>query len=71
MKRSNFLKLAMAAASGLSLPFTSFAGRRAKTTLPLGAGAQRQRADKGFFVAAGKDRSDKSISLFEGDILDV
>lgn len=62
MKRSNFLKLLMAAASGLSVPFASFAGRRAKAT-----GSSGERPDKGFFVAAGKDRSGKSISLFEGD----
>ncbi len=67
MKRSNFLKLAMAAVSGLSLPFASFAGRRAKTSLTSGQKPEAQRAGKGFFVAAGKDRSDKSISLFEGD----
>jgi mannose-6-phosphate isomerase-like protein (cupin superfamily) len=56
MRRSSFLKLAVAAFSGLTAPFTSFAKRRSE-----------KRVDKGFFVPAGKDRFGKSISLFEGD----
>lgn len=55
MKRSSFLKIAMSAVTGLGLPFGTFARRRG------------ERVDKGFSVAAGKDRHDKSISLYEGD----
>jgi mannose-6-phosphate isomerase-like protein (cupin superfamily) len=56
MKRSSFIKTALTAVSGLALPFTLLARRIS------GRGA-----DKGFFVASGKDRHDKAISIFEGD----
>jgi mannose-6-phosphate isomerase-like protein (cupin superfamily) len=56
MKRSSFFRLTLSAIAGLSLPFSSYARRRSG-----------KKVDKGFFVPAGKDRFDKSISLFEGD----
>jgi len=56
MKRSSFFRLALSAVAGLSLPFSSYSRRRSA-----------KRADKGFFVGAGKDRFDKSLSLFDGD----
>jgi len=56
MKRNTFIRLAAAAAAGLTAPLSAFT--RSRTG---------KRADKGFFVAAGKDRFDKSIYLFEGD----
>ena len=56
MKRNSFVKLALAAVSGLTMPFSLLAKR-----------LQKNRDGKGFFVAAGKDRFDKSISLYEGD----
>ncbi len=56
MKRSSFFRLAFSAIAGLSLPFSSSARRRSA-----------KRADKGFFVGAGKDRFDKSLPLFDGD----
>jgi len=56
MKRSSFVKLATAAISGVAMPFSLLAKH-----------IQRKRVEKGFFVAAGKDRFDKSISLYEGD----
>ncbi|KAA9038373.1 cupin domain-containing protein [Ginsengibacter hankyongi] len=55
MKRSSFFKLFLAAGSVVSSPFSSFAKKDIK------------RVGKGFKVDAGKDRFDKSISLFEGD----
>jgi mannose-6-phosphate isomerase-like protein (cupin superfamily) len=56
MKRNSFVKLALTAASGLILPLSL-----------LAKSLKRNRVDKGFFVAAGKGRFDKSISLYEGD----
>jgi len=56
MKRSSFLKFGIAIGSFLTTPFTINA--RSKTQI---------RENKGFKVDAGKDRFDKSISLFEGD----
>ena len=56
MKRSSFLSLALSAVSGLALPFSSYARHRSG-----------KRMEKGFFVAAGKDRFDKSLALFDGD----
>ena len=58
MRRHAFLKIFTAAASGLVLPFSSFARPRSEKIY--------QRVS-GFFVASGKDRFDKKISLFEGD----
>jgi len=56
MRRSSFIKTVLASASGLTIPFTLLAKR-----------LSGQKTDKGFFVAAGKDRFDKSLSIFEGD----
>jgi mannose-6-phosphate isomerase-like protein (cupin superfamily) len=56
MKRSSFLKFGIAIGSFLTAPFTINA--RSKSQI---------REDKGFKVDAGKDRYDKSLSLFEGD----
>lgn len=59
MKRSLFLKAAITAISSVALPFTALARYR-----------HTKKADKGFFVNAGKDRFGKSMSLFEGDTFD-
>jgi hypothetical protein len=56
MKRSSFLKMILSSGPLISLPFTSLAG------------LYRMRAGRGFMVESGKDRNNKSISLFEGDI---
>ena len=56
MKRSSFLKFGIAIGSFLTAPFTI----NARSKSPI-------RENKGFKVDAGKDRYDKSISLFEGD----
>ena len=56
MKRKNFLKFGLAIGSLLTAPYNIYA--RLKT---------KKREDKGFKVDAGKDRFDKSLSLFEGD----
>jgi len=56
MKRGSFLKFGLAIGSLFSTSFNVYA--RPKT---------KYREDKGFKVDAGKDRFDKSISLFEGD----
>jgi mannose-6-phosphate isomerase-like protein (cupin superfamily) len=56
MKRSSFLKFGLAIGSLFSTSFKTYARPKA-----------RGREDKGFKVDAGKDRFDKSISLFEGD----
>jgi len=56
MKRSAFLKAALTAVSGLTMPFALLARRIS------GLGT-----DKGFFVPSGKDRHDKAMSLFDGD----
>jgi len=57
MKRSSFLKLGLAIGSLFSASLNVPA--RSKT---------RSREDKGFKVDAGKDRFDKSIAPFEGDV---
>jgi len=56
MKRSSFLKFGLAIGSLFPASLHLFA--RSKTSY---------RQDKGFKVDAGKDRFDKSISLFDGD----
>ncbi|RYZ26066.1 MAG: cupin domain-containing protein [Chitinophagaceae bacterium] len=56
MKRNAFLRTCLAAGAFLTSPLTSLAGRKIKN-----------RADKGIQVAAGKDRFEKPITLFEGD----
>jgi len=56
MKRSSFLKSGVAIGSFLTASFNVNARAKSKT-----------REGKGFKVDAGKDRFDKSISLFEGD----
>jgi mannose-6-phosphate isomerase-like protein (cupin superfamily) len=53
MKRSCFLKSAAALVSLAAIPFQSF--------------AKKFRVGKGLVVKAGKDRSDKPLSLMEGD----
>ena len=56
MKRGLFIKSCLAAMSFLAAPFSTIARH------------YKIRVDKGFTVKAGKDRFDKPISLFEGDI---
>ena len=56
MNRNSFLKLCLAVGSFLSTPFVLMAKPFIK-----------KRVDKGIKVDAGKDRFDKSISLFDGD----
>ena len=56
MNRHSFLKLGIALGSFLAAP-----------VFVLAKTIRKKRADKGIFVTAGKDRNDKSISLFEGD----
>jgi hypothetical protein len=56
MKRTSFLKLCLVGGSTITSPFITLA----KT-------GNKKRVDKGFKVDSGKDRFDKSISLFEGD----
>ncbi|SKC72824.1 cupin domain-containing protein [Ohtaekwangia koreensis] len=56
MKRTSFLRHAAALATVLITPVVT----QAKRMNPF-------RTDKGFKVDAGKDRNDKSTSLFEGD----
>jgi len=56
MKRSSFLKFSLAFGSFFLSPFKVHANSKNK-----------DRNNKGFKVDAGKDRFDKSISLFEGD----
>ena len=56
MDRNRFLKLSIAIGSLLSVP------------LKLRANTKKNaRADKGIFVASGKDRFDKSLPIFDGD----
>jgi mannose-6-phosphate isomerase-like protein (cupin superfamily) len=57
MKRSSFMKFCMAAGAALTVPF-------------IGLGKQKpaNRDNKPFKVGAGKDRFDKPINLFEGDM---
>lgn len=56
MNRNHFLKSCLAAGSFLSMPFAVMA-----------ASFGKKRVDKGLKVDAGKDRSGKPITLFEGD----
>jgi mannose-6-phosphate isomerase-like protein (cupin superfamily) len=56
MKRSSFLQRVLAGVSLLATPFTVLGRQQGSTRTP-----------KGFKIDAGKDRFDKSISLFEGD----
>ena len=55
MKRTSFLQLTFSALGALAFPFAAVAA-------PL-----LRRIQKGFFVAAGKDRNDAPLVLFEGD----
>ena len=57
MKRSSFMKIFMATGSALAMPFAGFAYKR-----------ELNRDNKPFKVDAGKDRFEKPITLFEGDI---
>ena len=59
MKRENFLKVCLSSIAVMATPFAIIA----KTSLNL-------RDKKGFKVGSDKDRNNKSISLFEGDIFD-
>jgi mannose-6-phosphate isomerase-like protein (cupin superfamily) len=59
MKRTNFLQICLAASAVVTAPLNVMAKSVKKFLL-----------DKGFMVAAAKDRNDKSISLLEGDIFD-
>src|ERR1700759_3023177 len=54
MKLTSFTRLVTAANTGFITPIAAVANLK-------------KRASKGFFVAAGADRFDKSIHLFEGD----
>ncbi len=56
MKRSSFLKFGLAVGSFLTAPFAVYARLK-----------KGKRENNGFKVDAGKDRFDKSISLFDGD----
>ena len=60
MKRSSFLRLFISAGSFLTIPFSGYARRKSAN-----------RIDKGFKVDSGKDRFEKEITLFEGDIFDT
>ena len=55
MKRKSFLKVSLSALGALATPVIAIA-------VPV-----LRRIGKGFFVAAGKDRADAPLSLFEGD----
>ncbi|HEY5748041.1 MAG TPA: cupin domain-containing protein [Chryseolinea sp.] len=59
MKRTNFLQICLAVSAIATAPLNVLAKSVKKFLL-----------DKGFMVNAGKDRNDKSLSLFEGDIFD-
>ncbi len=59
MKRNKFLKACLSIGALTALPFTIAAKSLANF-----------RAKNGFKVDSGKDRNDKSISLFEGDTFD-
>ena len=56
MKRNTFLRTCMAVGAGLTAPMNIFANWK-----------RRNRVEKGIRVAAGKDRFEKPIALFEGD----
>jgi mannose-6-phosphate isomerase-like protein (cupin superfamily) len=55
MIRNSFLTLVLAAGASIAVPFS------------VAAKGVKKRITKGFKVTSGKDRFDKSISLFEGD----
>ncbi len=57
MKRNSFIQTIAAVSAALIAPINSIAGT-----------VRAFREKKGFYVAAGKDRHDKAISLFEGDV---
>lgn len=57
MKRNSFLKFCLAAGTLLTASVSVLAKSKPK-----------ERIDKGLLVRAGKDRFDKPISLFQGDI---
>jgi mannose-6-phosphate isomerase-like protein (cupin superfamily) len=59
MKRNNFLQVCLSTVALISTPFTM-----------LAKSSKRFRVKNAFKVDAGKDRNDKSISLFEGDTFD-
>jgi mannose-6-phosphate isomerase-like protein (cupin superfamily) len=54
MRRNSFLKFGLVAAGFACAPFK--------------VNARKKRIDKGVFVGAGKDRFEKPLSLFDGDI---
>jgi mannose-6-phosphate isomerase-like protein (cupin superfamily) len=56
MKRNTFVKLCLSAGTALTLPLSA-----------LASAVKRNRTGKAIRVVAGKDRTDKPISLFEGD----
>ncbi len=56
MKRNSFIRLCLTAGSLLTIPFAGFSKWK-----------QNTRNNTPFKVAAGKDRFDKAIALFEGD----
>ena len=60
MKRSSFIRLFAAAGSLLTIPLSGYAKRKIKN-----------RISQGFKVDSGKDRFEKEITLFEGDIFDT
>ncbi len=59
MERNNFLKVCFSTLGLVSFPFDTFAG----TTKSL-------REKNGFKVDSGKDRTNNSLALFEGDTFD-
>lgn len=63
MKRTDFLKITLAAVP-VGLTFRSLATAKGGS----GRGEVKERIGKGFIVAAGKDRNDKSISVMDGDV---
>jgi mannose-6-phosphate isomerase-like protein (cupin superfamily) len=56
MQRKSFLNFCVAIGAYVAMPFNSSAQPKRRT-----------REDKGFKVEAGKDRFEKSLSLFDGD----
>ena len=60
MKRNSFLKFCLAAGTLLTASVSGLAKTKHK-----------ERIDKGVLVRAGKDRFDKPISLFQGDIFNA
>ncbi|MGZ5134024.1 MAG: cupin domain-containing protein [Flavitalea sp.] len=59
MKRNSFLKASLTTGAAIIFPFTLIA--KTLKTFRIG---------NGFMVGSGKDRNNKSISLFEGDTFD-